>query len=368
MKAALVHDWFVDSGGAEKVVARILKSFPDADVFSTVDFLTDKQRNDILGGKSVTTTFIQKLPMAKSYRKYFPLMPVALESLDLSAYDLIISSSSSVAKGIISGPDQVHICYCHSPMRYAWDLQEQYLREAGVDSGFKGFLARSILSYMRTWDVRSSFGVDYFIANSKYISKRINKVYRRSSEVIYPNVEVAEFEVCRDKEEYYFTCSRMVPYKKIDLIVEAFSKMPDKRLVVIGEGPDMAKIKALAKGNIELMGYQSFDVLKETMAKAKAFVFAAEEDFGIVPVEAQACGTPVIAYGKGGALETVIDGVTGVYFDEQTVESLQQAIKRFDEIEFNPDTIRINSERFSSERFDAEFLDFVSDKIKTLNE
>lgn len=366
-RVALVHDWFCDSGGAEKVVARILKSFPDADVFSTVDFLTNQQRQDILGGKAVTTTFIQKLPKAKSYRKYFPLMPVALESLDLAGYDVIISSSSSVAKGVISGPDQVHICYCHSPMRYAWDLQEQYLREAGISMGFKGFLARSMLSYMRNWDVRSSFGVDYFIANSEYIARRINKVYRRTSEVIYPNVEVSDFEICRDKDEYYFTCSRMVPYKKIDLIVEAFAKMPDKRLVVIGDGPDMPKIKALAKDNIELMGYQSFDMLKKTMSKAKAFVFAAEEDFGIVPVEAQACGTPVIAFGKGGALETVVDGVTGVYFDEQTTESLQSAVEKFDQLEFDSEAIRRHSERFSSARFDTEFVDFVNEKVRMLN-
>jgi len=362
-KVAIVHDWFVDSGGAEKVVARILRNFPGADVYSTVDFLSDEQRDRIISGKPVTTSFIQNLPKAKSYKKYFPLMPVALESFDLSGYDLIITSSSSVAKGIITGPDQIHICYCHSPMRYAWDLQEQYLRESGISSGFKGFMARAMLSYMRTWDVRASFGVDYFIANSRYIAKRINKVYRRNSTVIYPNVEIADFDVCREKSEYYFTCSRMVPYKKIDLIVEAFSALPDKRLVVIGDGPDMAKVKALSKSNVDIMGYQSFDVLKDTMAKAKAFVFAAEEDFGIVPVEAQACGTPVIAFGKGGCLETVIDGVTGVHFREQSVESIHGAIDRFESIEFDADRIRVHSEKFSSERFDEELLNFVHEVV-----
>lgn len=364
MKIAVVHDWFVESGGAEKVVARILSNFSDADVFSTVDFLTKDQREVIVNGKSITTTFIQRLPKSKSYKKYFPLMPIAIESLDLRKYDVIISSSSSVAKGVITGPDQIHICYCHSPMRYAWDLQEQYLRESGIATGFKGFLARSMLSYMRTWDVRSSFGVDYFIANSNYISKRINKVYRRASTVIYPNVEVHDFDVVLDKQDYYFTCSRMVPYKKIDLIVEAFSTMPEKKLIVIGDGPEMDKIKKKAGNNIELIGYQPFSVLKDKMAKARAFVFAAEEDFGIVPVEAQACGTPVIAYGKGGCLETVVDGITGVHFEEQTVTSLVNAVKRFESMQFDSSAIRNNAERFCSERFDQELVSFVNEKVR----
>lgn len=363
-KVAVVHDWFVDSGGAEKVVARILSNFPDADVFSTVDYLTEEQRLTIVNGKPIFTTFIQGLPKSKAYKKYFPLMPIALESLDLSKYDVVITSSSSVAKGVITGPSQVHICYCHSPMRYAWDLQEQYLRESDISTGLKGFLARSMLSYMRSWDVRSSFGVDYFIANSNYISKRIKKVYRRDSSVIYPNVEVQDFDVCQDKEDYYFTCSRMVPYKKIDLIVETFSRMPDKELIVIGDGPEMDKIKSKAGNNIVLMGYQPFSVLRDKMAKAKAFIFAAEEDFGIVPVEAQACGTPVIAYGKGGCLETVIDGITGVHFEEQTETSLVSAVKRFDKLVFDSTIIREHAEKFCSKRFDRELTSFVNMAIK----
>lgn len=366
MNIAIVHDWFSDSGGAEKVVSRMLRLYPHSDLFSVVDFLSDKQRKDIVGGRSVTTTFIQKLPKAKSYRKYLPLMPIAMESLDLSAYDLIISSSSSVAKGVITGPDQVHICYCHSPMRYAWDLQEQYLKESGISKGVKGFLARSMLSYMRTWDVRSSFGVDHFVANSQYIARRINKVYRRPATVIYPNVEVQDFEVLSEKHDYFFTCSRMVPYKKIDLIVDAFSSMPDKKLIVIGDGPDMAKIKARAGANVELMGYQSFSVLKEMMGKARAFVFAAEEDFGIVPVEAQACGTPVIAFGKGGCLETVLDGVTGIHFKQQTVSSLCEAVARFETMTFDSSVIRAHAEKFSSERFDQELIEFVREKTRVL--
>ncbi|MBU2964352.1 glycosyltransferase [Amphritea sp. 2_MG-2023] len=364
-KIALVHDWFVDSGGAEKVVAEILNIFPDADVFSTVDYLSDKQRKEIVKGKSISTTFIQKLPYSKSYKKYFTLMPVALASLDLSEYDLVISSSSSVAKGVITGPDQLHICYCHSPMRYAWDLQEEYLKSIGKSKGLVSFVYRSLLHRMRIWDVTSSFNVDFYIANSSYIKRRIHKVYKREAKVVYPNVNVDDFEVHESKDEYYFTCSRLVPYKRIDLIVEAFSLMPDKELFVVGDGPEMERIKKLASSNVHLLGYQEFDTLRDLMAKAKAFVFAAEEDFGIVPVEAQACGTPVIAYGKGGALETVVDGVTGVFFYEQNVSSLCDAIEKFENNlkQFDPKVIRTNAERFSSSRFREKMKEFISQKM-----
>lgn len=363
-KVAIVHDWFVDSGGAEKVIAKILEVFPNADLFSSVDFLSNSQRNRIVNGKSISTTFIQKLPKAKSYKKYFALMPIAMESLDFSNYDLIISSSSSVGKGVITGPDQLHICYCHSPMRYAWDLQEQYLKESNLQKGFKGFLARNLLFFMRNWDVRTSFGVDYFIANSEYIARRISKVYRRGSEVIYPNVEVEDFNLVTEKQDYYFTCSRMVPYKKIDLIVEAFSLMPDKKLIVIGDGSDMPKVRSKSASNITLMGYQKFSIMKDKMENAKAFVFAAEEDFGIVPVEAQACGTPVIAFGKGGVLETVLDGETGIFFNEQSTSSIVSAVQKFETMTFDYSDIRKHAEKFSTGRFKQELKDFISSKIK----
>jgi glycosyltransferase involved in cell wall biosynthesis len=366
MKVALVHDWFSASGGAEKVVRQIIEIFPQAEIFSTVDYLSDKQRDDILLGKIVKTTFIQSLPFSKSYQKYFPLMPLAMSSLDLSGYDLVISSSASVAKGVITGPDQVHICYCHSPMRYAWDLQEDYLRSTGNHVGFKTYIIRALLHKMRSWDVTSSFGVDYFIANSSYIKRRIEKVYRRQSDVIYPPVNVYDFDFVDVKEDYYFTCSRLVPYKKIDLIVSSFSKMPDKKLIVIGDGPEMKKIKSLATDNIQLLGYQSFDVLKDYMSKAKAFVFAAEEDFGIVPVEAQACGTPVIAYGKGGALETVIHGVTGIHFREQSVDCLIGAVNDFEKVVFNKQAIRDHALIFSPENFNERLKSFVDEKTKEL--
>lgn len=288
-------------------------------------------------------------------------MPLAIEQLDLSAYDLVISSSHCVAKGVMTGPNQIHISYVHSPIRYAWDLQHQYLRESGLNKGLKGWLAKAILHYMRLWDYRTSNGVDYFIANSKFIAKRIWKCYRREADVIYPPVDVDAFELCEQKEDYYMTASRMVPYKKMDLIVEAFSKMLDKKLIVIGDGPDFAKIKAKAGKNVELMGYQPFAVLKEKMQHAKAFVFAAEEDFGITPVEAQACGTPVIAFGKGGALETVVDDVTGTFFAEQTVESIVEAVNHFEAKNggYEPKACRENAEKFSNERFIHEIISYV---------
>ncbi|QKJ87785.1 glycosyltransferase family 4 protein [Paramixta manurensis] len=364
-KVAIIHDWLVVSGGGEKVLSEIINVFPDADLFSVVDFLPEEQR-DIIHHKKVTTTFVQRLPKAKTkYRNYLSLMTYAIEQLDVSAYDIVISSSHAVAKGVITGPDQLHICYCHSPVRYAWDLQHQYLKEANLDKGLKSMIARWMLHRVRLWDYRTANGVDYFIANSKYISRRIKKVYGRHADVIYPNVAVEDFALEENKDDFYFTASRMVPYKKIDLIVEAFGKMPDKKLVVIGEGPQFEKIKAVAKENITLLGYQKFAVLKENMARAKAFVFAAEEDFGIVPVEAQACGTPVIAFGKGGALETVKPvgqpGATGVLFAEQTTESICDAVARFEALEgeITPAQCRENAEKFSTQRFHQELHEYV---------
>ncbi|WP_303842216.1 glycosyltransferase family 4 protein, partial [Selenomonas ruminantium] len=352
MKVAIVHDWFVVYAGAERVVEQLLELYPEADLFSTVDFLPDGKR-DFIKNKKVHTTFIQHLPGArKHYRSYLPLMPLAIEQLDLSGYDLIISSSSCVAKGVITGPDQIHICMCYTPVRYAWDLQHQYLQEAGMTKGLKSWLARIILHYIRMWDLRTVNNVDHFIAISKYIERRIKKYYRRESTVIYPPVDVDKFELCEEKEDYYLTASRMVPYKKIKLLVEAFNEMPDKKLVVIGDGPEFARTKAIAKENITMMGYQPYEVLKEKMQHAKAFVFAAEEDFGITPIEAQACGTPVIAYGKGGVLETVKDNETGMFFLEQNVESIIEVI---DEFERNKDiTLKLcreNAEKFSIDSF-----------------
>lgn len=372
MKIAIVHEWFDSYAGSEKVLEQMLKVYPKADLFAVVDFLPQDERG-FIQNKKVITTFIQGLPKAKNkFRKYLPLMPLAIEQLDLRKYDLVISNSHCVAKGVITGPNQLHISYVHSPIRYAWDLQQQYLEEANLQYGLEGWIAKIILHYMRLWDNRTANNVDYFISNSKYIAKRIQKCYRRTAEVIYPPVAVHDFTLCLQKEDYYLTASRMVPYKKIDLIVEAFSKMPDKKLVVIGDGTQFEKVKSKVKKleNIVLLGYQPFEVLKEKMQKAKAFVFAAEEDFGIVPVEAQACGTPVIAYGKGGALETVInydkENPTGIFFKEQTADSIVNAVKIFEKniTLFKPENCRKNAERFSEARFRNEFKQFIENKIE----
>lgn len=357
MRVAIVCDWLVVYAGAERVLEQILKIYPDADLFCLVDFLPEDQR-DFIMNKRTHTSFIQHLPCAKkSYRSYLPLMPLAVEQLDVSAYDLVISSSHAVAKGILTGPNQVHVSYVHSPIRYAWDLQNQYLQEANLTRGIKGWAARAILHYIRLWDYRTANGVDYFIANSKFIAKRIKKVYGRDAAVVYPPVDVEAYGLCESKEDFYLTTSRMVPYKKVKLIVEAFNEMPEKKLLVIGDGPEYGKIKEVAKGNITLMGYQPFAVLKEKMQKARAFVFAAEEDFGITPVEAQACGTPVIAYGKGGALETVrgqgTEEPTGMFFYEQTTEAIKEAVKSFETLSTHiiAQACRYNAERFSTDNF-----------------
>lgn len=358
-------DWLVVYSGAEKVLEQILDIFPEADLFSVVDFIQEKDRN-FLRKRTPITSFIQKLPKAKTkYRNYLPLMPLAIEQLDVSGYDVIISSSHAVAKGILTGPDQIHISYVHSPMRYAWDLQHQYLMEAGLTSGLKSWIARVVLHYMRLWDYRTANGVDYFLANSNFIARRIKKIYARQSTVIYPPVNIDEFSLRSDKEDFYLTASRMVPYKKINLLVEAFNAMPEKKLIVIGDGPEHNKIKTIARDNVTILGFQPFNVLRDYMQRAKCFVFAAEEDFGIVPVEAQACGTPLIAYGKGGALETILGAdknePTGVFFYEQNVESIVKAVNFFENNYecFAPENCRKNALKFNMERFRHEFKEFI---------
>ncbi|MFM0021155.1 glycosyltransferase family 4 protein [Paraburkholderia azotifigens] len=367
MKVAIVHDWLVVSGGAEKVLQNIIECFPDADLFSLVDFMEDRA---CIKGKPVRTSFIQRLPFArKRYRAYLPLMPIAIEQLDLSAYDLVISSSHAVAKGVLTGPNQLHISYVHSPIRYAWDLQHQYLRESRLTAGLKSAMARMLLHYIRGWDSRSANGVDHLLANSKFIARRIRKAYQRDATVIYPPVDLSHMPIREGKENFYVTASRMVPYKRIDLIVKAFSQTPERRLVVIGDGPDMKKIKAVAGDNVTILGHQPFDVLVDHLQRARAFVFAAEEDFGISVVEAQACGTPVVAFGRGGALESVLglprERPTGVFFKEQTAESLLEAVDRFEKYSglFDARQCRKNAERFSSERFKTALTSFIEDRL-----
>ncbi len=365
MKIAIVHDWLVTYAGAERALEQILLLYPDADLYSLVDFIPPQNRAFLLT-KKVHTSFIQRLPYAKEqYRRYLPLMPFAIEQFDLSGYDLIISSSHAVAKGVLTHQRQMHICYCYTPIRYAWDMQAQYLKESGLNRGLKGLAVRLMLYYIRKWDIKTSKRVNHYVAISQYIADRILKIYGRKAAIIYPPVDLENFVPATAKDSFYLSASRMVPYKKIGLIVEAFSKMSDKRLVVIGDGPDFDKIRMKAGKNIDLLGYQPTAVLKEYMQKAKAFVYAAEEDFGIVTVEAQSCGTPVIAYGKGGSLETVIDGKTGVFFYEQTVRGIQDAVMRFESSQgqYSMQSMREHVRKFSQERFKQEFKRFVNDKL-----
>jgi glycosyltransferase involved in cell wall biosynthesis len=373
LKVAIVHDWLVTYAGAERVLEQMLSIFPHADLFSLIDFLPDSLRG-FIQYKPVQTSFIQRLPFAQTrYRLYLPLMPFAVEQLDLSAYDLVISNSYAVAKGVITGPDQLHLCMCCSPIRYAWDLQNQYLDKANLAHGIKSWIARWILYNIRLWDVRSANGVDDFIAISNFIARRIRKIYRREAEVIYPPVDVSSFLLQEQKKSFYLTASRLVPYKKVDLIVEAFNKMPNRKLVVIGDGPDLGRIKSFARPNVKILGYQPFEVLRDYMQKAQAFVFAAEEDFGITPIEAQACGTPVIAYGKGGVLETIYGldhpHPTGVFFNQQTPDSIISAVTLF-ESKRNQITAfdcRENAMRFSLSRFQDELISYVEKKWQAFN-
>jgi len=363
MNMCIIHDWLTTYGGSELVLKSLLEIWPETPVYTLV---YDENGNcrDIIQSTEVRGSFINNLPFAKrKHRAYLPLMPMAIEQFDLSAYDLVLSDSHAIAKGVITGPDQLHISYIHTPVRYAWDLQHQYLKHAHLERGLRGFLAKALLHYIRLWDMRTVSGVDHYIANSKYIAQRIWKLYKREAKVIHPPVEIDRFEVQEVKEDFYLTISRLVPYKKVDVMVEAFKDMPDRRLVVIGDGPELKSLKKMASENITFLGFQSDQAVEDHLQRARAFVYTAEEDFGIVPVEAQACGTPVIAYGKGGALETVIEGETGLFYREQTPEALIQAVETFEnQGEWDSQAIRRHAEGFSKERFKGEIRSFVEGK------
>ncbi len=375
MRVALVHDWLVIYGGAERVLEQLINLFPSADIFSLIDFVPDAQRG-FLGGRRPHTSAMQRIPgVAKHYRKLLPLMPYHIEQFDLSAYDLVISSSYCVAKGALTGPNQVHLCYCHSPMRYAWDHYHEYLRETGLVRGPAAWFARWQLHRIRTWDVRSANTVDHFVANSRFVQARIRKFYRRDSVVVPPPVDTGLFDLEPDKDDYYVAAGRFVPFKRLDLVAEAFRRMPSRRLVLVGDGPEMSRIRACAGPNVEFTGFLSPEGVREKLRRAKAFVFPSEEDFGIVPVEAQACGTPVIAYASGGALETVIgldDGSghapTGLFFNEQSADSIIAAVERFEAQSacFDATAIRQQAERFSPAVFRAAFASEVEHALAAL--
>lgn len=367
-RVAIVHEWLYTYAGAEKVLENILQLFPQADLFSLIDFLPENQRQ-FLGGRKVRTSFLQKMPMVrKKHQYYLPFMPLAMERFDLSSYDVVISSSYAVAKGVLTGPNQLHLCYCHSPVRYAWDLQHQYLQQWRMNQGIRGLAATGILHKLRIWDHVTSNGVDKFFANSQFIAKRIWKTYRRRSTVVYPPVDTNQFHPGETRSDHYATVSRIVGYKRIDLLVDAFRQLPDRKLVVVGTGEDLDKIRSGAPPNVTFLGRAPDEVLKATLQQARAFLFAAEEDFGISPVEAQACGIPVIAYGRGGALES-IRGVwtgemphrdpTGVFFPTQTVPSVVDAVRFFESQEamFHSTACVENSRRFAPSVFKRKFMD-----------
>jgi glycosyltransferase involved in cell wall biosynthesis len=365
-RVAIVHEWLVRYAGSEQVVSAMLEVFPQADLYATVHD-PDAMRGTPLAHIPVRSSFIQSLPRSKKkYQMYLPLMPLAVEQFDLRSYDLVISSSHAVAKGILTRADQLHISYVYTPLRYAWDLYQDYLAGSGMSHGFKGWLVRTMLHYIRTWDAVAANRADTYLTLSSYVARRIWRTYRRPARVIYPPVNAERYRWDLPREDFYVAVSRFVPYKRMDLIVEAFTRM-GKPLVVIGEGSELEKVQGMAGPNVQLLGYQPDKVVVDYLQRARAFVFAADEDFGIAPVEAQAAGCPVIAYGKGGALETVTGwpapDATGVFFDDQTPEAIEAAVGAFEarEEEFRPEACRHNAERFGPRRFREEFLAIVEE-------
>jgi glycosyltransferase involved in cell wall biosynthesis len=367
LKYALVHEWLTPkaTGGSELVVQEILKHI-DADLYALIDF-ESVNPNSYLYQRKIGTTFLQKFPLARNgVQKYLPFLPLAIEQLDLRQYDVILSSYHAVAKGVLTAPHQLHICYCHAPMRYAWDMTFDYLRDSVAGQGIPGIFTRYLLHRLRQWDVISANRVDYFIANSKHTARRIWRFYRRPAEVIYPPVEVDRFRFESQKQDFYLTVSRLVSYKKIALIVKAFNQL-GLPLVVIGSGSDLKQIQKIAQPNIQILGWQPNAVVEQYMAQAKAFVYAAYEDFGIAPVEAQACGTPVIAYGAGGTAETVRDlrqyktQGTGILFSEQTEPALIHAVNTFEQYQsqFHPETARSHALTFHPDTFKHRYLNFL---------
>ena len=367
IKYALVHEWLTPKakGGSELVVKEILKHIK-ADIYALIDFESNNPES-YLYGRTIGHTFLQNFPFASNgVQKYLPLLPLAMEQLDLREYDVILSSSHAVAKGVLSSPQQLHICYCHTPMRYAWDLTFDYLNHSQAGKGIPGIFTRYLLHRLRQWDVISANRVDYFIANSHHTARRIWRCYRREAKVIYPPVNVERFPFSSEKQDFYLTVSRLVSYKKIALIVRAFNQL-GYPLVIIGDGPDMAKIRQMAQGNIKVMGAQNNQVVEQYMTQAKAFVYAACEDFGIALVEAQACGTPVIAYGGGGALETVIDirqdqdQGTGIFFFPQTHQALAETVETFSRFQhqIRPESCRNQAAKFTPKVFETSYLAFL---------
>jgi len=359
-KIALVHYWLVSWRGGEKVLEALAQMFPDADIYTHV-YDADVIASSPLAGKEIRTTFIHHLPFAKKlYQKYLPLMPIALEQLDLSGYDLVISNESGPAKGVVLPPHVAHICYCFTPMRYVWDMYHEYLQHAGW---FTRLMMRPLIHYLRMWDRLSADRVDHFLVDSAFVGQRVAKFYRRESSVLYPPIVLSEFTLSPDHQGFYLVMGALVRYKKADMAVRAFNQL-GLPLVVIGDGELFDEIKRISGPNITVLGRQSRAVILDHYQRCKALVFPGVEDFGIVPIEAMATGKPVIAYAQGGALETVVDGVTGLHFHEQTEASLSEAVKKIEsgEVSFSAEVIRAHAARFDMPHFTAKLRQFIADR------
>lgn len=361
-RVAVVHDWFNCIAGSEKVVKEIMHCFPDADVFSLVDHLSTEERESLGIRKPIETSFINRLPFQKRFRNYLPLMPMAIEQFDLRPYDIVISSSHAFGKGVLTSAEQLHLTYVHTPIRYAWDMYQEYLEQENLGWGVKSSIIRSSLHYIRMWDRSTADRPDVYMGNSGYVANRIRKTYNRDAHVVYPPCDVHKMTVQQAKEDFFLAAGRLVPYKRFDMVVDAMKQLPDQKLVLIGDGPEMQKIKSKAGDNVEILGYQSDEIMHDYMRRAKAFVFAAVEDFGIMPVEAQACGTPVVGINRGGVAETVIDRKTGILFDQQTVDSVARAMQTVADLPkgyFDADEIRKHAEKFSRDAFRENLMRIV---------
>jgi glycosyltransferase involved in cell wall biosynthesis len=364
VRVALIHYWLVNWRGGEKVLRAIADLFPEADIFTHV--ADPEIVSQGFPNSNISTTFIARLPYARRlYQRYLPLMPLALEQLDLRQYDLVISSEAGPAKGVLIAPHATHVCYCHSPMRYVWDMYHDYHEHSGA---ITRALMGPLLHYVRLWDQTSAQRVDRYIANSQFVAKRIEKYYRRTSDVIYPPVAIDSFDASKPAEDFYLSVGQLVRYKRIDLLVEAFNEL-QRPLVIIGDGDMLPKLRRMAKPNVQVLGRQPFEVIRNYYSRCRALVFPGIEDFGMVPVEAMASGKPVIALAQGGVRESVIDGLTGVLFSEQTPHALTQAVMRFESMEgdFDRQAIRAHARQFSEEVFKDRFRSLMASILGVTN-
>jgi len=362
LRVALVHHWLVGMRGGEKVLESFCRILPGADIYTLV--AEPAAISESIKQHRITTSWIQNLPRANRYYSYYlPLFPFAIEQFDLSDYDLVVSSDTVVSKGVITRPETCHICYCHTPMRYAWSAYHTYLR--AIESSWKRRLVPFFMNYLRTWDLSAAARVDYFLANSQTVAHRIAKYYRREARVIFPPVKLSSFSVAHTIDDYFLVVGQLVPYKRFDLAIEAFNHLKYP-LVVIGDGPEYAKLRSRAGRNITFVGRISDAELGRSLSRCRALVFPGEEDFGMVVVEAHACGRPVIALARGGAVETVVPELNGLLFAEETAQSLIGAVQRFVAIEsqFQPPLIRDTATSFDENLFDAAVMSFISEKAE----